>query len=396
MESLTDELPTIGASIIHHYTWVIPEFSKVCLLTPKPQYLQSPIWDCNVCMFDGENSCTYKPLNWRLKLHPNGNVDNSEGGHLSLYLESIFPNDASASARVNVNFYIGLFIPVQQGEERTVRVVKRRTERHEFLKVKPAWGWPNFCPKTSLSEKITNNAASQEIKVLFPHHHHHFDDDTLIVHVVIITPKPGCDDGDEVEEQSAVLNKSAKFLPFGQALNNPTFSDIKFLVEEKVIYAHQLILTERSHYFKTLIKNDWKLQENPVPVHDVDYDTFYSILYYLYSGTLMEITGDGELVKVAKLKKLFNDAEMRKTLKIDAIHELIDFIIARMAALINDETWDNLLLFAWESDVFQLRQAVYRFTRKKWRFIRETEAYKDILRDANVDLIEEFITTVRL
>jgi len=49
-------------------------------------------------------------------------------------------------------------------------------------------------------------------------------------------------------------------IAFPQALNAPNFSDIKFLVEGKIISAHQVILAKRTHYFKTSIKNDWMLK----------------------------------------------------------------------------------------------------------------------------------------
>ncbi|CAG8479466.1 13689_t:CDS:1 [Ambispora leptoticha] len=388
----------IGSSVVHNYTWVIPKFSQVSLLTPKPQYVQSPIWESPVCIAD-ELGYAYKKVSWRLKLHPNGNLESSQIGHLSLYLETIFPNDALASARVNVNFYIGLLIPVQHGEERVLRVVKRRTERHEFPKVKPAWGWPNFCTKASLNDRITNDAASEEIATLFPHNQQNFEDDTLIVHVVIITPNPGSSDVNEAQlEELEALRRSKTILPFSHALNNPTFSDIKFLVDSRIIYGHQVILAERSHYFKTLIKNDWNLEikeDKTVQIQEVDYDVFYTILSYLYTGTLLEIIGETDLLKIEKLQKLFNDAEMRKTLHVDAIHELTDVIVAELSALINYDTWDNLLLFGWERDISQLRKAVYRFAKQNWKVIRETEACKGILRDANVDLVEEFITSSR-
>ncbi|CAG8486952.1 8905_t:CDS:1 [Paraglomus occultum] len=387
----------IGTSVINNYTWLIRQFSCIEKLAPKPQCLHSPQWTCNACVVD-DNGVSYIPVSWRVKLHPNGNAE-SVANNISCYLETIFPGDAQTSARVNVNFYIGFYVPVQQGERRTIRLVKRRSERHDFLKVKPAWGWPNFCSKTLLTADPSNgnNNVEDAEALLPPKLQYSVEDDTLIVHVVIITPNPG-DDIDDLENQFAAIKIRSGVVPYAQTLNNSTFSDIKFSVEGRTIHAHQVILAERSHYFKTLIKNDWKQEikeGKPVTIEDVDYDTFHSILYYLYAGRLVDITGETQIEKVIKLQKLFKDADLRKTLEIDAMHELIEMIFAQLASLIDMDTWDMLLRFSWDRDIIQLRRAVYRFARRNWNIVRESEAFKDILRDANVDLIEEFISQIK-
>ncbi|CAG8734866.1 25178_t:CDS:2 [Cetraspora pellucida] len=392
----------VGSSIIHNFTWIIPNFKKIEALAPRPQCFHSPQWTCNICVFD-DNGCSYIPLNWRLKFHPNGNSESSQNS-ISCYLETIFPIDAQPSSRINVNFYIGFYVPVQQGENRVLKLVKRRSERHEFLKVKPAWGWPSFCSKTVLNCEGNNNANNtEEPEILLPEMIQRtgsvLEDDTLVVHVVIITPNP-TGMPDELEESMArlTLNSRTAWTAFSQTLNTPNFSDIKFLVEGRTILAHQVILAERSHYFKTLIKNDWtqEIKESkPVHIQDVDYNTFYYVLHYLYSGTLLEITGDTVSAKITQLKKIFIDAEMRKTLEIDAIHELVEVVISELINLIKMNTWDNLLLFAWERDLVRLRKAVYRFAKQNWIELRESESFKNILRDANVDVVEDLITSVK-
>src|ERR1041384_5731964 len=97
----------IGSSAIHNYTWIIREFTKIEALTPNPQCFHSPQWTCKICIID-DNGCSYTPLNWRLKFHPNGNSEISQSS-ISCYLETIFPSDAHSSSRVNVNFYIGFY-----------------------------------------------------------------------------------------------------------------------------------------------------------------------------------------------------------------------------------------------------------------------------------------------
>ncbi|CAG8636496.1 9987_t:CDS:2 [Funneliformis mosseae] len=390
----------IGSSVIHNYTWIIREFTKIKALAPKPQCFHSPQWTCKICIFD-DNGCSYTPLNWRLKVHPNGNSESSHNS-ISCYLEAIFPSGADSSSRANVNFYIGFYIPVQQGEKKVFKLVKRRSERHDFLKVKPTWGWPNFCSKAVLNNEAANNVNnSEETKMLLPlelqKSGNLVEDDTLVIHVVIITTNPvGILDSLEDSFSKLSLSSQPNMVTFPQTLDQPDFSDIKFLIEGKIINAHQVILAERSHYFKTLIKNDWMLEIKnsiPVKIHDVDYNTFYNILHYLYTGSLAEIEGS-DFVKISQLQKIFIDADMRKTIEVDALYDLVDILISELICLINMNTWDHLLAFGWERDIVKLRKAVYRFAKKNWDQIRESEPLKNILRDANVDVTEELFISI--
>nr|CAG8612837.1 9126_t:CDS:2 [Entrophospora candida]CAG8634737.1 15771_t:CDS:2 [Entrophospora candida] len=393
----------IGSSVINNYAWIIKEFTKIEKLTPKPQYFHSPQWTCNISLFD-DDGCSYIPLNWRLKFHPNGNSESTQN-NISCYLEALFSNDAQATARVNVNFYIGFYIPYQQGESRILKLVKRRCERHEFLKAKPAWGWPNFCSKILLNKEVTVNAIanSDDSKILLPPElqksGHVLDDDTLVVHVVIVTQTPVGIKDDLEPFSNLTLNSQPSSTTFAEIFNSQNFSDIKLMVDGQIVYAHQVILAQRSHYFKTLIKNDWMLEikeSKPIHIQEVKYEIFYNILYFIYSGKLLEVKDETDHAKITKLQKIYIDAEMRKTLEVDALHELIEIVISEMISLINMKTWDSLLIFSWEKDLLRLRKSIYRFAKRNWNEIRESELFKNILCEANVDIIEELIVSVKI
>ncbi len=246
---------------------------------------------------------------------------------------------------------------------------------------------------------VDNDDNSEVTKMLLPSelqkNEYVMEDDTLVIHVEIITPNPVGIPEDSFSKLS--ISSRPKMVEFPQTLDTPDFSDIKFLVEERIINAHQVILAERSHYFRTLIKNDWMLEiknSKPIKVHDVDYNTFYCVLHYLYTGSLAEIKGDSDFAKISQLQKIFIDANMRKTLEVDALHDLVDIVISELIGLINMNTWDHLLEFGWERDIVMLRKAVYIYAKKYWYQVRESESLKNILRDANVDVTEELFTSV--
>jgi hypothetical protein len=281
------------------------------------------------------------------------------------------------------------------------------SERHDFLKVKPAWGWPNFCSKILLDKEVTVNgvANSDDSKILLPQELQKSlcddDDDTLVVHVAIVTHNPvGIKDVLETPFSNLTLNsQSSPAAAFAGIFNSQNFSDIKFMVDGQIIYAHQVILAQRSHYFKILIKNDWMLEikeSKPIHIKEVEYEIFYTVLYYIYSSKLLEVKGETDHARISKFQKIYVDAEMRKTLEVDALHELIEIVISEMISLINMKTWDNLLKFSWEKDLLRLRKSIYNFAKSNWNEIRESVLFKNILCRTNVDIIEELIVSVKI
>lgn len=69
--------------------------------------------------------------------------------------------------------------------------------------------------------------------------------------------------------------------------NNPEFSDIVFLVEDKPFYAHKVIICQLSEKFKTMMRSG--LQESlegktKVSIDGVSYKVFAEIMAYLYTG----------------------------------------------------------------------------------------------------------------
>ncbi|KAI1725738.1 BTB/POZ domain-containing protein [Ditylenchus destructor] len=63
-------------------------------------------------------------------------------------------------------------------------------------------------------------------------------------------------------------------------VDNPDFSDIKFLVEGKTVYAHRIVLVNTSERFCELLKDP----NGVVELNDVTYSVFRAILEYIYSS----------------------------------------------------------------------------------------------------------------
>jgi len=70
-------------------------------------------------------------------------------------------------------------------------------------------------------------------------------------------------------------------------VNSELLSDITFLVEGRPVYAHK-VLCMRCTYFRALLTGEMmESRANEIPLPDVTYDVFLSLLEYLYTDEVM-------------------------------------------------------------------------------------------------------------
>jgi hypothetical protein len=86
----------------------------------------------------------------------------------------------------------------------------------------------------------------------------------------------------ENEENKEFKNLSKKL---SNIFNNPIESNIKFIVEDKVIYAHRIILIAHSKYFECLFSKKFKDYNNTeIIIDDYEYNIFYNFIKFIYTG----------------------------------------------------------------------------------------------------------------
>ncbi|KAK2177461.1 hypothetical protein NP493_597g03031 [Ridgeia piscesae] len=68
-------------------------------------------------------------------------------------------------------------------------------------------------------------------------------------------------------------------------VNNPELSDIQFMIEGHIFYAHKIILVNASNRFRAMLSNKFAESSQPViEINDVRYHIFQHIMEYLYNG----------------------------------------------------------------------------------------------------------------
>lgn len=96
---------------------------------------------------------------------------------------------------------------------------------------------------------------------------------------------------------------------FRRLINNPDLADVRFIVEDKDVYAHRAVLACRSEYFRVMlltggmrearasesttasddIEND-NSQNSPIRLQDVSYPVFLQVLEFLYTDTVTNVS----------------------------------------------------------------------------------------------------------
>ncbi|XP_022652174.1 RCC1 and BTB domain-containing protein 1-like [Varroa destructor] len=70
-----------------------------------------------------------------------------------------------------------------------------------------------------------------------------------------------------------------------QQFNDPTHSDIKFVVEGKMIYVHKTILKFRCEDFSTMFQDHWaENQKDTIKIEQFSHQVYKAFLEYLYTG----------------------------------------------------------------------------------------------------------------
>jgi len=80
--------------------------------------------------------------------------------------------------------------------------------------------------------------------------------------------------------------------------NREEVSDIKFIVENRIVFASKFILVARSEYFKKLFLVGMReSRQTEIPIQDVSYDIFYKLMEFLHTSGI-DITNSHEAVQL--------------------------------------------------------------------------------------------------
>lgn len=102
-----------------------------------------------------------------------------------------------------------------------------------------------------------------------------------------------------------------QLLSFTHFINNPEFSDLQIVVENRVIYVHKIIITRLSEYFRQMFA--FKMREsveNSIEIKGIRYSIFKILLKYLYTGEAEVGAGtEGQELSIGYLLEVLQAAD---------------------------------------------------------------------------------------
>ncbi|CAG8481745.1 9180_t:CDS:1 [Dentiscutata heterogama] len=350
------------------YSWTIRGFNDLVTFYPNTGFVLSDrFWSPRPPLTNDssvKNKQNDQPFLWRIKLYPNG-VNEAAKTHISLYLVAIqtpYEKLSNITCREKT-FKLEVFRlssdPTSPSSSTISHLIREETFTMKFeFDGLDDFGRHRFC---SFENLFPNSDTTTEID--------------LLVRVQIFNSSSSAGSTDEPVEHVD------EFPSFKQHLDDGKFSDVEFTFDcGSNIKAHRVILATRSTYFEKLLGDKWKEgQMKTIPIKHMEYTTFRSILYYLYTGKLEE----GLQFNV--LKDVYSKADM---LNLEKFGEMA---ADRIADMVNGDNWDEILMLAWEVGDARLKEAALNYAVTKWDYIRNGENMKRVMSCGNMDWIEELM-----
>eukprot|EP00392_Amoebophrya_sp_AT5.2_P008007 g8026.t1 len=181
-----------------------------------------------------------------------------------------------------------------------------------------------------------------------------------------------------VDEVNVEIPPSSIVSDLRGALDDAKFSDVTFQLDDgREIHAHKL-LCMRCAYFKAMFEgsNFRESRERVIPIKNVGYDVFHSLLEYLYSDEIE--------ISLAMAMDLFVAADQFGVERLKRLCE------KKILVSINTENAATILQAANMHHAFSLRQSCMDFILTHFDTVSKTTAFEGMGRN-NVELVFEIL-----
>lgn len=163
-----------------------------------------------------------------------------------------------------------------------------------------------------------------------------------------------------------------------QYVNNPTLSDVTFLVEGKRFYAHKICLLASSDAFRAMFDGGYREKDaKDIEIPNIKWDVFELVMRFIYTGSVdvnLDIAQD--LLKAADQYLL------------EGLKRLCEYAIAQ------DISVENVLLMYELSEAFHalsLRHACILFILKQYDKLSAKPLYSDLIHQIILEIRNYFV-----
>ncbi|CAG8492841.1 18730_t:CDS:1 [Racocetra fulgida] len=330
------------------HTWILRDFQDHFNEIKPDAYLMSDKFGSSQQLSihsEGETESKGPTHTWRLKVYPKGRTSSDE--HLSIYIKA-FPSDYETTHGIpsrTATYQFRLFRLASNSESSDglslLEMSKKVTQQFIFESPNQSFGSVKFCPHTKIfPNNKTSTKTDLAIQVNF------FSNDQLLK--------------DSKPSECSSLATMEKF--FG----DDRFNDVEFEFDcGTKIKANRFALALRSQYFEKLFGGDWmESKATTIPIRHSKAESFRAMLYYLYTTKLE--SG----LSLDTLKNLYFEADMRE------IYGLRDLVVSRMADMIDQDNWGNVVEFSLQIDDERFRKRALTYVEKNWDELKKTKEMK--------------------
>ncbi|CAI2163697.1 16954_t:CDS:1 [Funneliformis geosporum] len=320
---------------------------------------------------------------WQFRMYPNGNICHEN--YISLFLKAIrtpFEKLSNITSRRQqflleigklgpttiISNYNIIHVPTRK------QIIKQQIFEYtfEFDKENITCGFPKFCSLDLLfpgGDKSNEIDLFVQVTVL--------SDDSSRSNILLLldddTINNQQQDDCDVEDISDDIE---------EYFRNESFADIEFLFDcGSTLKAHRIVLATRCNYFKMMLQGGFKEASlDVIPIRDVNYEVYYIILYYIYTGKLMDLNEENAY-------ELLRDSYKHSDLM--GLITLKKMIAKLIVKLVNVDNWHEILFLGWQFNDLLLRTKGLKFVKEHWDIIKYSDNLRRLLDDSSVDWIEE-------
>lgn len=166
-------------------------------------------------------------------------------------------------------------------------------------------------------------------------------------------------------EDICKITKSNMSDNFQTILKNGKFSDITFVINEKKIQAHKVIVCARSPVFEAMFSNDCQeAKESKVVISDVSTEVFELLLHFMYTNKVKQMETYGQELLVAADK-----------------YEITDLVSNCVQYFVDNTTINSvvdLLIFADKCNIEHLKSMCTKFIVANYKEVVVTESWQKL------------------
>ncbi|CAG8440048.1 4417_t:CDS:1 [Funneliformis caledonium] len=350
------------SEIANTFVWEIGNFQKWIKQVSQGECINSQNFWLPQRSFETKNQNFNHPTLWELSLYPNGII--SKG--MSLRVQAIqtkYEKEKGITTR-RKQFILGIGeYDISQLLPKRKAVIRQCEKSGNFT----------FNGSKTVSSCLYDNFFS--LDYIFPR-----NEKTKVVNLFVQVTV--------LEEKSIPVDKIRFDNKYEDCFEDDTFSDIEFELDcGSRIKAHRVILSSSSIYFKIMFSSQWKERDmKVVPIRETKYTSFRAVLYFIYSGKLLDLESFDDFEHTFKLADMM------------MLNNLNKLVINEWLKIVDNENWHKFILLGWKYNNNLLKNTGLEYAADHWKQVKKGEGMLQLLATNNVEGIEElfYITNKRL